>query len=576
MSETLNGLLDSLDDLKRSFGPAQGVRVLKLLSQLGRRRFDDAESLARLHEALLFFRAYPHDAAVVRRTEQILATFQRRVRQLAESGADITFLSEPEVSGIAGTSFSALWSYDIVRHLVREHSAQVDLDWEGYEAEPLLVPTLKKFLPLFEDAAYAEYPVDYLRWIRAIKGRGESALEWLMQRFLELSVPDIEKGEVFDALKLWVRWDFGNSRVTRTRMRGTAGEIFYHEGPLLGRRHVSIESELASAKRLKLEKLSLTEGEKLLRAGRDTMAIRYRELHGFTFGDPRSVMRVRAGRGVDFYIWGIPPERRLPLLAYHSALIYKNRVPVGYAESLGLFERSEVGVNLFYTFRDGESAWIYARLLALLHRYLGITVFSIDPYQIGHHNEEGIESGAFWFYRKLGFRPTRPDLAKIVTREERRMAREPDHRTSPANLRKIAAGHVLYEAATAPQTGAWDRFHIGNIGLAIERHISERFAGDVGKFRSDSFVRVARAIGMNTANLGAQETRAFSQTALPLSLIPGLSRWSSAEKEAIMTIVKAKARANESRYLRLLQGQAKLRDEMLRLGSGSSSHANYS
>ena len=34
----------------------------------------------------------------------------------------------------------------------------------------------------------------------------------------------------------------------------------------------------------------------------------------------------------------------------------------------------------------------------------GCTSFSIEPYQLGRDNDEGIESGAWWFYRKLGFR----------------------------------------------------------------------------------------------------------------------------------------------------------------------------
>ena len=44
------------------------------------------------------------------------------------------------------------------------------------------------------------------------------------------------------------------------------------------------------------------------------------------------------------------------------------------------------------------------------------------PYQLGHGNEEAIESGAFWFYRKLGFRPGRADLQKLAEREEQKIA----------------------------------------------------------------------------------------------------------------------------------------------------------
>ena len=111
---------------------------------------------------------------------------------------------------------------------------------------------------------------------------------------------------------------------------------------------------------------------------------------------------------------GVPPQHRLPLRAYHAALIFKNGVPVAYFEGLSIFERMESGFNLYYTFRDGETAWIFARVLRLMNQLLGVTVFSIDPYQVGHKNEEGIESGAFWFYRKLGFRPGRPSLLKLA------------------------------------------------------------------------------------------------------------------------------------------------------------------
>ena len=105
---------------------------------------------------------------------------------------------------------------------------------------------------------------------------------------------------------------------------------------------------------------------------------------------------------------GVPPDKRLPLRAYHAAIIFKNGVAVGYFEGLSIFERLESGFNFYYTFREGETAWIYAKTLAILRHLLGVTVFTIDPYQIGYENEEGIESGAFWFYRKFGFRTCLP------------------------------------------------------------------------------------------------------------------------------------------------------------------------
>src|SRR5207302_1358287 len=108
------------------------------------------------------------------------------------------------------------------------------------------------------------------------------------------------------------------------------------------------------------------------------------------------------------------------------------------------FERMEAGFNLYYTFREGETAWLYARTLKLFREQLGVTCFSIDPYQIGHHNEEAIDSGAFWFYRKLGFRPALPEAARIAAREERKLGANAEYRTPAATLRKLAAAPMLY------------------------------------------------------------------------------------------------------------------------------------
>jgi hypothetical protein len=104
----------------------------------------------------------------------------------------------------------------------------------------------------------------------------------------------------------------------------------------------------------------------------------------------------------------------------------------------------EVGFNLYYTFREGETAWLYARLLRLFHQLLGVTRFTVDPYQLGLHNDEAIDSGAFWFYRKLGFRPDHTEVARLLATEEKRLRANPDYRTPARILRRLAAGWMVY------------------------------------------------------------------------------------------------------------------------------------
>jgi hypothetical protein len=78
---------------------------------------------------------------------------------------------------------------------------------------------------------------------------------------------------------------------------------------------------------------------------------------------------------------------------------------------------------------------------------------------------------------------------------------------------------------------------------------------------------VARALGLQTKKWKEPERTAFENLSLTLALIPGLSRWSSNEKSKVVGIVRAKARADEALYLRLLQDHPKLREEIIRLGS---------
>ncbi|HEV2448080.1 MAG TPA: hypothetical protein VGS58_19250 [Candidatus Sulfopaludibacter sp.] len=462
-SSSLERLLDRLEACKRQFGTPEQRALPRLLETLGRRRFPDAHSLIRFHEALLFFRAYPANARVVRLTEQLLDSLAARVDRLRRSGGDLTPFEEPDVSGIAATEFSAIFSYDIARWLAERHAREVDIDWDATDPA-LLGPLLSGLNPMFAEDALVEANIPFREWFGAMKpGRG-SDLRWLAAATQRLRLAPA----LFDHARLAIRWELGDSPATRTRLRlARPGRFFYHHQALLRRSDVSLAAELASPP-LPLEKLSRAQGEKILNLFRSTSAMRYRELHGFTYGDAAHLLRADLGRGVEFYVCGVPADHRLPLRAYHAGMYFKNAVPIGYIECLTFFERIEVGFNLYYTFREGETAWLYARLLRVFRQMLGVSSFAVDPYQLGLHNEEAIESGAFWFYRKLGFRPANARVTKLLETEEAKLRADPGYRTPAAILRRLSAGWMLYEMpGTRP--GDWDNFEIRRVAMAVTR-----------------------------------------------------------------------------------------------------------
>lgn len=425
-------MLRDLEFLRGRFENGAAGRTAALLERAKGARFRTPGDLIQLHEIVLFLRAYPQSPRVLRLADEILFSFSHRLRNL-----DPDPFEAPGISGIAGTGLSTNFSYDVAQSLAARHSLHID--WENYEHADRLGPVLAKRIPLANEDAAVEPHVDWRRWFESAHG----TVKWLLHGV---------DPQIYDLLEIPLRWELDDSPASRSRTRIPRREFFYHHGPLIRRSEVSLE---AAFKEPPIPVKKIARPGKILDLILDTSAVRYRELYGFSHPDAAHLYHADFGRGVDFFFFGVPPEWRLPLRAYHAGMFFKNGVPMGYFEGLSLFERMECGFNLYYTFREGETAWLYARILKLFRQRLGVTCYSIDPYQIGRENDEAIESGAFWFYHKLGFRSTSPQIARLVEREEKRIAENPAYRTPPAALRRLAGAPLIYGGGHD-----WDGFEL--------------------------------------------------------------------------------------------------------------------
>jgi hypothetical protein len=514
---------------------------------------------------LLFLRAFPQSRKVVTLTEALLTGIGHQVQRLRESDADLDAFDSEEFSGIAGTTVTNSFTYEVARWLASRFARELSVNWDLDEQGWQMSSSLPQLIPLLADDCFVEADTPYLDWLSNAAGGQDRILPWLLQRLDRLPLTILEKTAWYDALKVEIAWELGDSRASRTRARRNPPELYFHKEPLLTRKQVSLKDELASPP-LRLQKLSRHEGEEVLDFARAALTVRYRELWGTTRGDPAQVVEADAGRGVYIFAWGLPPERRLPLRAYHCGLTLKNGVPVNYFEAISLFEWMEVGFNTFYAFREGETAWIYGKILHLLHQLTGVTCFSAYPYQLGKDNEESIQSGAFWFYRKLGFRPGSPELLALTQREEAQIAARPGYRTPARTLRKLAAEHAFYEFGEQPR-GLWDNFSIRNIGFAVQRHMAKKFKGDPDAMRQQTSAWLAKILRVGLRRWSELEQSAFAGFAAVLALVPELKHWSKTEKRGVTEIIRAKGGASEVEYLRSLQKHQKLKQETLQLGS---------
>jgi hypothetical protein len=512
----------------------------------------DAAELARLHDALLFLRAYPQSPRVLALADEALRRIPAVLSRLADAGADLAPLDDPSVAGIVGVPVAMPFSWAVSSWLARRDPDRLRVDWDAEDLPDRLAAFLPRFVPGLEEQARVDANVPFRDFVDAARGEEPDA-DWLVRRLSASPLPESVKAELWEALGLQLTW---NPRPADSRglARFASSGPFCSDAPLLSRRDVSVAVELAAPPPVPV-RLSRRDGAAVLDAARAAMAVRYRELPAFSAGDPSSVFRFDVGRGVSILVTGLARHARLPLRAGFGTLFVRNGVLVGYGDLHAALSRADVSFNVFYAFRDGESAWLYARLLAVARAVTGAAQLSVDPYQVGLGNEEAVISGAFWFYRKLGFRSADPALEKLATREESRLATAAS-RTPPATLRRLAAAPLLYDVP-GETCALPDDFHLRELGLAAARRLAASGLSPEA-FRARETRRLARLLGLSPRD------PALSALAPLLSLVDGLASWPAAERKAIAALVRARSGPDELRCARSVPRRTCLAEALVR------------
>jgi hypothetical protein len=131
-------------------------------------------------------------------------------------------------------------------------------------------------------------------------------------------------------------------------------------------------------------------------------------------------------------------ERRLPLESYIGYVAFRNRIPVAYGGGWIFLHRSKIGINVFPAFRGGESAFVFCQILRAYHHHFNVKKFIAEPYQIGKNNNEGLHSGAFWFYYRIGFRPGTEKLKLLAEKEFEMISSDKSYRSPLSVMRQLS------------------------------------------------------------------------------------------------------------------------------------------
>lgn len=520
--------------MRLRFGAQAAARKAALIRQLARARFSNAAELERFHECLLWCAAYPDNRELLAQVEAELERFGQR--------PDLNRLAGELVnSGIAGCEIHYNFFWMMARWLAQRCPRVLELDTEarGYHER------LRAALPLLVGAVEGEAlrrtnrPTADLLATQAVTRHAAS----LIGAIESLPGDSFTREFLHDSIDPAYVLRAGASFASRTLARCPVAPVVFRTQPPPAGRPVLADELARPPRRQRLLKGS--QARQVVELARSAMLTRERDLAAFSWGDERDVLLIDDGDGLAFALIGSLPERRLPLPAVHGWIMLRNRVPVGYVQTDTVLHGSEVAFNLFPTFRGGEAAYLFARVLAVSRWVLGARAFSIEPYQLGEGNEEGIESGAWWFYYKLGFRPIAAAPRALLARELQRLSRSPEHRSSAATLRRLAAGHLVFEPdpqhrVLLPQ--------VPGLGLRA-RLLPEVEAVD----------EACRRFGIRSmASWPQDEQRAWRRLAPVAAALAGVGHWTAAERRAAVLTLRAKGGRRESDFLQHLQAHPKL------------------
>lgn len=514
----------------------------------------NSKALLGLHEAACRARAYPETGAGLAAALRELTGFHRRpdLKRHAEALAD---------SGISGTPIRYRFFWPMARWLAHRYPRLLTIDWAEGDFDDRLNAALPLLVTTAEAEALRRAVLPVREAIDTLAGRRETDATFLVRRIEALPGGDAVREAIHDALDVSYRLVASGNGPSRTHAFYDRAPFAFRTAPP-DRSRPELSTEILFPPR-SVRTMTSREGTRLIDLAREAMVTRSRDLDAFAHGDPRDVRLIDDGDGLAFALIGVVPERRLFLPAVYGALTLRNGVPIGYVQFDVLFGNAEVSFNTFKTFRGGEAGHVFARLLAATRHVFGVTSFSVEPYQLGRGNEEGILSGAWWFYARFGFRPREPKALRIARAELRKRARDPLYRSNRTTLLRLAAAHVYWKqdrdrhATVTP---------IAAIGFELGRRLAAASASDRESASRACETRAAKRLGVpSMSGWTASERLWWRRWASMLDAIPGLDRWTPADRRALVKIVRAKGGRRESDYARLFDRHPRLATAVLAL-----------
>ncbi len=495
------------------------------------------------HDTLLTILCWPEN-------KEIAVLAKKAITRLADAIKKIVPINKSlEVklsgSGLAGTEITGRFSYAITRWLVEKFGNLVKL--HSSEATPETVRLFFRLLmPAVEYENISSGELSFLQRINKLKATNSSAIEWITNLFESSSLSNPEKEFIFNQLNVFITWKTDVINFNRSFTGISTENIFYHHK--LNRapdfkKIVKINLPLPA-------RLSAEQKLQLVDIAKATLVLIYRETDPFSFASAEAMELFKLEKGYSIGLYSMHKEQQLSIESYIGYLVFKNGIPVAYGGGWIFGERCQIGINILAPFRGGESAFIFSQLLRVYYQYFGVKRFVVKPYQFGKNNKEALQSGAFWFYYKHGFRPDNDQLQKMAMEELKKRKVDPRYRTSIIRLKEFTASNMVLQLSS----NAVPVFDAASVSMAITSFINKYFEGNrtlaliacERKTKKELSIKTIRGWSNN-------EKKALQQWSLLIQATLSPINWSKIEKQKLVQLIKVKGNADEREFINCAQ-----------------------
>lgn len=534
MKNSINQVAE-LVSIRNQYSKEVVSKKIQLLNNVSIKAVKNKRAAQELYSLLLFLAAYPDNKTIYITANRLLQKLQQHIQ--ANENLQYALYN----TGITGTKLCAAFSFELIKWLRKTQRADITLN--SLEADGAKIQSvLSVVMPKIESEILQDENAEWKDWLKKLKNKDEDLLDQFIAIFDSSDIRPEVKEELWDSVGVNVEIGFSS----HCCLPRSLIQPYYHRS--------LIRKEIKQQPLLKPAQVNLTEKEKeyIVDCSRMILVRKLRELDPISFTAPQFVSFYHLSRGLSIALTGMVPSHRHPIDSYIGYLVFKNGLPVAYAGSWILFDSARIGLNVFADYRGGEAKYIFDQVLQLHAKVYGLKRFTVDPYQLGKANSDGIHSGAFWIYYHAGFRPLKQVQKELATAEELKIKADKKYRSPATVLKTLADSRMeLILKRTAVSFDATD------LSVTYAAILSKKYKGNRLLAEKDSVKKLAAVLQIKNY-LQSNMYFVLQNWAVLLLCNEKELRSSKSLKKSFKKSFELKASGKEEAYIKALQQSSEI------------------